>query len=245
MTTHTSQLPRSKAFTRLQPHRSKPHAHRVVNLRRRRCRSRVRSPMASRAQGHLRARLRRMRRLRVVTSSALHPRRLARLMAAKTPLGIHLRLHHPQSRLSVRRGPKRMPRRQAQLIRRRVPTHPMFHPLPINLQHRSLRLVPGSEHPLNHRLRLLPALRNRHALVRIRVSHPAFLAQRLSRKPHSVVRPQSLRMQPPRLVLMTRCAPKRYCDSENKSCCVASSLAESRFTAANSRAASAFRPSAW
>ena len=121
----------------------------------------------------------------------------------------------------------------------------MLHPLPVHFQHRRLRLLPRSKHPLNHRLRLLPALRNRHALVRIRIRHPALLPQRLPRKSHPVVRPQRLRMQPPRLVFMTRRAPERYGDSENKSCCVASSLAESRFTAANSRAASVFRPSAW
>ena len=121
----------------------------------------------------------------------------------------------------------------------------MLYLLPIHLQHRRLRLMPRPEHQLNHRLRLLPALRNRHALVRIRIRHPALLPQRLPRKANPVVRPQRFWMQPPQLVLKARRTPKGYCDSENKSCCVASSLAESRFTAANSRAASPFRPSAW
>ncbi len=121
----------------------------------------------------------------------------------------------------------------------------MLNPLPIHFQHRCLRLVPGPEHPLNYRLHPLASVGYRHALVGIRVYRPALLSQRLTCKANPVIRAKRLRMQPAELVLMTRCAPERYCDSENKSCCVASSLAESRFTAANSRAASAFRPSAW
>lgn len=144
-----------------QAHRSKTHTQRILHLRSRRGILAERRAVAGSAglhgtvpPDHLRHG---MSPLRAVASLTMHPRTIRRHVTAKAAGRVLIALHHAKRLLPRRRRLKRMPRRQAQPVRRGVPTQAMLHPTAGDRQHRRAREAASPKQPRNRKGPCFPA----------------------------------------------------------------------------------------
>lgn len=139
--------------------------------------------------------------------------------------------------------------REAQLAGRGIPAETGLHPFIPIAKYGRAGIVPCAKQP-GQRDRFRPTVSlNGDALCVEAVARPAALGESLSRESFAIIGFERERVASFSLLRddarVARRATERYCCSENKSCCVASSLADSRLTAAKAFAASALRPRLW
>lgn len=143
-----------------QAHRSKTHTQRIFHLRSRRGILAQRRTVAGGAGLHGTFTPDRlcpgMSPLRAVAALTVHPRTIRRHVTAKAAGRVLIALHHAKRLLPRRRRLKRVTRRQAQPIRRGVPTQAMLHPTPGHRQHRRAREVASAEQPRNRKAPQFP-----------------------------------------------------------------------------------------